>query len=59
MPKPTGRRTEGMEQLPGHMPATKRLIARWYAAALATLAQNRLISTAATPSLNLMMHCSN
>jgi hypothetical protein len=59
MPKLTSRRTEGMEQLPGHLPATKRSIARWYAAALAALAQNRPLSTAAAPSSNLMMRCGN
>jgi hypothetical protein len=52
MPKPTGRRTEGMEQLPGHPLATNRSSVRWYAAARAALGQNRPLTTAATPPFN-------
>ncbi len=53
MSKPTTtRRSEGMEQLPRELPATKRSIARWYAAARTALAQNRPLTTATTPPSN-------
>jgi hypothetical protein len=53
MPKPTtARGSEGMQQLPGELPATKRSIARRYAASREALAQNRPLTTATTPPSN-------